>query len=210
MNDESLRRANAILAAVAARIAVGDAFREPPSVIGRGVGIDDPLASARAVRALLRRGRLVARDDGGYELRDATPIRADEKGSAPAGGGARRRPRDAAPRAIEPPAGATFSDVGREAIQRLLALQQEVAGLRDEAREARDEARESRSARIDAESRATAMAERVRELESRAQMAENNLRTLLATARTSGRDAAAQSGEMEAILGVLRGDRGEP
>ena len=62
--------------------------------------------------------------------------------------------------------------------------------------------------RIDraAERRADTMTGRVRELEGRAEMAETNLRTLLATARGSGKDQPVATGEMEAILGVLKGE----
>jgi hypothetical protein len=40
-------------------------------------------------------------------------------------------------------------------------------------------------------------------------MAEANLRTLLAAAKGSGRDAQVGNTEMEAILGVLKGEPGE-
>jgi hypothetical protein len=45
----------------------------------------------------------------------------------------------------------------------------------------------------------------VKELEARAEMAESNLRTLLAAAKGAGRDAPVGDTEMEAILGVLKG-----
>ena len=51
---------------------------------------------------------------------------------------------------------------------------------------------------------------KVKELEARAEMAETNLRTLLAAARGTGRDATLGDTEMEAILGVLKGEPGEP
>ena len=75
------------------------------------------------------------------------------------------------------------------------------AGLRA----ARDEAKEAREARDDAERRAESLAGRVRDLEARAEMAESNLRTLLAAAKGAGRDAPVGHNEMEAILGVLKG-----
>jgi hypothetical protein len=40
-------------------------------------------------------------------------------------------------------------------------------------------------------------------------MAETNLRTLLAAAKGTGRDATLGDTEMEAILGVLKGEPGE-
>jgi len=65
--------------------------------------------------------------------------------------------------------------------------------------------------RDEAESRARSLSEKVRELEARAEMAESNLRTVLATVRSKNaedpaRDARVSDSEMEAILGVLKGD----
>jgi hypothetical protein len=108
-----------------------------------------------------------------------------------------------------PPQPSRASDVpGSWAIDRLDELGKEVASLRAGLRTARDESREAREARDDAERRARTLAERVRELEGRAEMAESNLRTLLAAARGAGRDHVGDT-EMEAILGVLKGGEGE-
>ena len=61
--------------------------------------------------------------------------------------------------------------------------------------------------RIEGERRARALGERSHELEGRAEMAEANLRTLLASARTGAKqDAPVGDAEMAAILGVLRAD----
>jgi hypothetical protein len=62
--------------------------------------------------------------------------------------------------------------------------------------------------RVEAEGRARTFAERARELEHRAEMAESNLRTLLASARATGMhpDQRLPDSEMEAILGVLKGN----
>ena len=58
-----------------------------------------------------------------------------------------------------------------------------------------------------AEQRAEVLSAKVRELEARAEMAEANLRTLLASVRgrEAQRDAPVGDSEMEAILGVLKG-----
>jgi hypothetical protein len=66
--------------------------------------------------------------------------------------------------------------------------------------------------RVEAERRARTFAERARELEHRAEMAESNLRTLLASARATGMhpDQRLPDSEMEAILGVLKANGGEP
>jgi hypothetical protein len=53
VNQESLDRANAFLAAVAARADVGTLIDLSPAEVGREIGVREPLAAARAVRALL-------------------------------------------------------------------------------------------------------------------------------------------------------------
>jgi hypothetical protein len=207
VNQESLERANAFLAAVAARVAPGDVLDATPAEIGRDMGVLEPLAAARAVRALLARRRLEA-VDGKYRLLDANPIAAGEREQVPRP----RRPRPArrvreerrAPSAGRP----TYSEVGREAIERLIELGREVGSLRANLRAAREEAREAREAKDEAERRSRALGDRVHDLEARAEMAEANLRTLLAAARGAGREVPVGDTEMEAILGVLKGQRG--
>src|SRR4029453_12614981 len=65
MNEESLQRANAFLAAVAARATPGELVDLSPAELGKEIRVVEPRAAARAVRALLPRGRLgaVARRD---------------------------------------------------------------------------------------------------------------------------------------------------
>jgi hypothetical protein len=164
------------------------------------------LAAARAVRALLARRRLEVSDEG-YKLLDARPVEPGEKESLP------RKPRK---RKAGTPSGtggrnsgpATYSDVGHVAIERLIELGREVGTLRTTAREAKMEAREARTAKDDAERRASDMTLRVHDLEAKLEMAEQNLRTLLAAARggRSSGDEPVGSTEMEAILGVLKGE----
>ena len=206
MNRESLDRANAFLAAVAARATAGELVDLSPAELGREIGVEEPLAAARAIRALLARRRLEAAD-GRYRLLDARPIEPGEREQVPRP----RRPKadrtakaEAAP---EPAPGkrTSYSDIGREAIERLVELGREVGSLRGALRAAREEAREAQAARDDAERRASTLAARTKELEARAEMAESNLRTLLAAAKGAGRDAPVGDTEMEAILGVLKG-----
>lgn len=205
MNQESLERANAFLAAVAERVQPGELLELSPTELGRTIGVEEPLASARAVRALLARRRLEAAD-GHYRLLDATPVEPGEKEQVPrtrrAKGKAQRR---SAPRGQATSGRPTYSEVGREAIDRLIELGKEVAALRAGLRTAREESRDAREARDDAERRARQLAERLRELEGRAEMAESNLRTLLAAAKGAGREHVGDN-EMEAILGVLKGE----
>jgi hypothetical protein len=205
VNQESLDRANAFLAAVAARASQGELVDLSPAELGREIGVEEPLAAARAIRALLARRRLEA-VDGRYRLLDARPIEPGEREQVPRP----RRPRTA-PLAKQDGARegggrrSSYSDIGREAIDRLVELGREVGTLRGALRTAREEARDAQAARDDAERRAAALAARTKELEARAEMAESNLRTLLAAAKGAGRDAPVGDTEMEAILGVLKG-----
>jgi hypothetical protein len=205
MNDESLGRANAFLHAVATRIRVGEVLSETPAELGRELGFPDALSTARAVRALIARKRLEAAQ-GSYRLVDPRPVDPGEKesvGRAPRSS----RPRGApARRARTTPSGPSYSDLGRASVDRLIELGREVADQRAGLRQAREEAREARQARDEAERRARSLAERMRELEARAEMAESNLRTLLAQARgkEGPKSSAVPDSEMEAILGVLK------
>jgi hypothetical protein len=207
MNDESLRRANAFLAAVAERVAVGEVMPMTPAEIGRELGMPDPLATARAVRALIARRRLEPAE-GSYRVLDPRPVDAGEPEALGRRPRKPRRPRAVAPAEVEPREGsAVYSDFGRAVVDRVIDLGKEVAQLRASVRTAREEVRDAHAGRDDAERRARTLAERIKELETRAEMAESNLRTLLASARGQRRpDATIGDSEMEAILGVLKGD----
>ena len=201
---------NAFLAAVADRTQVGAVMEVTPAEVGRDLGFPDALSTARAVRALIARKRLEAAM-GSYRLLDADPVGASEKEAV---GRPPRRPR--APRHAEADGSRgggkrggdqlSYSDIGRASVDRLIDLGREVATLRAGLRTAREESRESRQARDDAEQRARTLAERVRELEARAEMAEVNLRTVLASARAKDivKQGAVSDSEMEAILGILK------
>jgi uncharacterized membrane protein YccC len=207
MNQESLERANAFLAAVAGKAQPGGLVELSPTEIGRAIGVSEPLAAARAVRALLARKRIES-VDGKYRLLDARPIEPGEREQIPRPrrrAGAKADARES--RSARDPGKLTYGGIGREVVDRLVDLGREVATLRAASRTAREEAREAREAKDDAERRAQSLAARVRELESRVEMAEGNLRTLLATARGAGREVPVGDTEMEAILGVLKGER---
>jgi hypothetical protein len=207
MNEQSLGRANAFLAAIAARTPVGQVADVTPAQVGKQLGFGPPLVAARAVRALIARGRLEQTDDGRYRLLDARPIEPGEKESVVRPRRPRKRKGPQPPRSGEA-GGTTYGELGREVVDRVIELGREVGTLRASLKSAREEARDARQAKDDAERRASALAERVRELEARAEMAESNLRTLLATAKGAGRgdDTHVATNEMEAILGVLKGD----
>lgn len=204
MNEESLGRANAFLAAVAARVKPGEMLDVSPTRIGRQVGMEQPLAAARAVRALLARRRLEA-VGGNYRLLDARPLDPDEPESvarAPRRRAGRGRGTAKVSKASKVP---TYSDVGHVAIERLIELGREVASLRAGARASRDEARRARQAKDEAEHRTHDLETRVHDLEAKLDMAEQNMRSLLAAAKGTGREeTVASSSEMEAILGILK------
>ena len=206
MNEESLRRANAFLAAIAAKVQAGDSLAATPADIGRTIGLPDPLSSARAVRALLARRRLEM-SDGKYKLLDARPIEPGEPEAVPR---PPRRKRAAATRGTRgQPGRPTYSEVGRTAIEKLIDLGREVGTLRGSMRTAREETRQAREDKDDAERRAQTLAARVRDLEAKLEMAESNLRTILAAAKGGARTETVGDAEMDAILGVLR-DRNVP
>ena len=202
VNEESLRRANAFLEAIAEQAEPGAMIDVTPAELGKRVGVVEPLAAARAVRALLARRRLEA-VDGRYRLLDPRPIEPGEREQVPRP--ARSRKPSSAERTPEQDGRATYSEIGREVVERTIELGREVGTLRGALRTAREEVREAREARDDAERRSGQLAARVKELEGRAEMAEANLRTLLAAAKGSGRDTPVGDTEMEAILDVLKG-----
>ncbi len=110
------------------------------------------------------------------------------------------------------PASPAYSDMGRAVVDRVVELGREAAELRASLRAAREDAREARQTRDEAAARARSLADKNRELEARAEMAESNLRTLLATAKvkeTTAKDAPVSDTEMAAILGILK-ENGEP
>ncbi len=206
MNEQSLQRVNAFLAAASSRAAVGEVLDVTPAEIGRELGFPDALSTARAVRALIARKRLEPAQ-GSYRLLETRPVDASEKEAV---GRKPRKPRaGAASRGVtgaRTGGGPAYSEFGRATVDRLVELGREAAELRTHLRTAREEARTARQAKDEAEGRARALSERVHELEARAEMAESNLRTLLATVRTkeTPRDAPVSDSEMEAILGVLK------
>lgn len=203
MNEESLERANAFLAFVAERTQPGGSLDASPAEIGRRVGIEQPLAAARAVRALLARRRLET-EGSNYRLLDARPLEPGEPESVPRP--PRRKPAGPSGSGRGGATAPTYSDVGRVAIERLIELGREVATLRAGARTAKSEARQARQSKDDAERLAQTLSARVQDLETKLEMAEQNMRTLLAAARGTGREEqVAPDVEMDAILGVLKG-----
>ena len=205
MNEQSLQRANAFLAAVATRVSVGELLQATPAELGKDAGFTEPLAAARAVRALLARKRLEA-VEGGYRLLDARPVEPGEPEAIPRK--PRKRKKEAGGGSAGDPDKLTYAGVGHAAIDRLVELGREVGTLRSSSRVAKEEARDAKARADDAERRAGELATRVKDLEAKLDMAEQNLRTLLVAAKggTQEEHAGEPVGdtEMAAILGILK------
>ncbi len=205
MNEQSLKAANDFLRAASASVHPGDYLDRPPTEIGRDAGLPSPLAVARAVRALAARRRLETAD-GRYRLLDPRPLEPGEPESVP------RTPRKRVARKrvvahAEEPGGerrATYADLGRAVVERVIDLGREAGEASAAAETLRHEAKENRAGRIEAEQRAARLFERVKELEHKLEMAEQNLRTVLAAARGRGATAAPSDTEMEALLRILK------
>ena len=205
MNEQSLQAANAFLKVASASIQPGDLLDRPPADIGRDAGLANPLAVARAVRALAARRRLES-EDGRYRLLDARPLEPGEPESVPRAPRRRRARKKGAGRG-EAPGGerkATYADLGRAVIERVIDLGREAGEAIASSEHLRREAKENKAARIEAEQRAARLFERVKDLETKLDMAEANLRTVLAAARGRGATAAPTDTEMEALLRILK------
>ena len=206
LNEQSLQAANAFLRIASESTQAGDFLERSPADIGKDAGLANPLAVARAVRALAARRRLEA-EDGRYRLLDARPLEPGEPESVPRAPRRRKARKKAVGR---PEAGgtadrrATYSDLGRSVIDRIIELGREAGEAVAVTDHLRREAKENRAARIEAEQRASRLFERVKELETKLDMAEANLRTVLAAARGRGATAAPTDNEMEALLRILK------
>ena len=206
MNEQSLRAANAFLSVASASIHAGDLLDRPPAEIGKEAGLPNPLAVARAVRALAARRRLQV-EDGRYRLIDARALEPGEPESVPRAPRRRKPRRRSGPARAEPAPGdrrATYADLGRAVIDRIIELGRETGESVAAADHLRREAKENKAARIEADQRATRLFERVKELETKLEMAEANLRTVLAAARGRGVSASPSDNEMEALLRILK------
>ena len=104
---------------------------------------------------------------------------------------------------------ATYSDLGRAVVERIIDLGREAGEAVAAADHLRREGKENKAGRIDAEQRAARLFERVKELETKLEMAEANLRTVLAAARGRGATAGPSNTEMEALLRILKTPAGE-
>jgi hypothetical protein len=205
VNEQSLHAANDFLRVAAATTQPGEFLSQPPAEIGKEAGLANPLAVARAVRALAARRRLEV-EDGRYRLLDARPLEVGEPESVPRTPRRRKARRKGAPRTETPGVErrATFADLGRAVVERVIELGREAGEAVSANEHLRREAKDNKAARIEAEQRASRLFERVKELEVKLEMAEANLRTVLAAARGRGATATPSDSEMEALLRMLK------
>ena len=149
-------------------------------------------------------------EDGQYRLLDARPLDPGEPESVPRAPRRRkaRRKGSARPEATGGDRRATYADLGRTVLERVIELGREAAEAVAAADHLRREVKENKAARVDAEQRASRLFERVKELETKLEMAEANLRTVLAAARGRGATAAPTDNEMEALLRILKSPTG--
>jgi hypothetical protein len=210
MNEQSLAAANDFLRVASATIQPGDFLDRAPTDIGKDAGLPNPLAVARAVRALAARRRLEA-VEGKYRLLDGKPLEPGEPESVPRTP-RRRKGRKRAGRAETPQTGdrrPTYADLGRALVDRMVELSREAGDAVASSETLRHDAKENRAARIEEEQRARRLFERVKELEHKLEMAEANLRTVLAAARGRGATAAPSDTEMDALLKILKTPGGD-
>lgn len=206
MNETSLRDSNALLAAAVSRTPVGDVITGSPAELARESGVEDRLSVARAVRALMSRGR-IAQEGASYRLLDGRPVEPGESASVRRPIRRKRRADGggAAPAGQEP----TYDGLGRSLIERLIELSAEVSELRtalDRARtegeSARREAVEVTRRAADDRRRAETLTDEVTALKRRLEMTESNMRTVVEAAKNRP-SAPLEDTDARAILDIL-------
>jgi DNA-directed RNA polymerase sigma subunit (sigma70/sigma32) len=204
VNEQSLRESNALLAAAESRTEVGEFIPASPAELAAESGISDRLSVARAMRALLARGR-VAQEGDRYRLVDAKPLEAGEPATVrrPT---RRRRAGGFDGQAEERP---TYEGLGRAVIERLIELSAEASELRAALDRARSEAEASRREAVEVTRRAADDRRRAGDLEEevgglrrRLEMTEANLRTVVEAAKTRPASPL-EDADAQAILDVL-------
>ncbi len=205
MNEQSLVESNAILRAASERTSVGDLIPSTPAELAADSGITNRLSVARAVRALMSRGR-VAQEGTRYRLLDARPLERDEPASVRRP--TRRRAReDGGGEVIE--GRPTYEGLGRAVIERLIELSAEAAELRSALDRARVEADAARREAVEVtrragedRRRAEGLEDEVASLRRRLEMTESNLRTVVEAAKARPASPL-EDADAQAILDVL-------
>jgi hypothetical protein len=207
VNENSLLESNALLAAAEARTEIGGMIPATPAVLAGESGIRDRLSVARAMRALMARGRIVQEGDR-YRLLDARPLQQGEPASVRRPARRRRRPaapQEPSPRGDRP----TYDELGRTVVERLVELSAEASELRTALERARSESDVARREAMDVtrraaedRRRAVSLEDEVTTLRRRLEMTEANLRTMVEAARN--RPAAPlEDSDAQTILDIL-------
>jgi hypothetical protein len=210
VNDQSLKESNAILAAAAARTGEGELIPASPAELAQDSGIENRLSVARAVRALMARGR-ISLENGRYRLVDARPLDPGERASVHRP--ARRRKPKSEPSPDGPP---SYDQLGRVVIDRLFELSAEASELRAALERARGEAEAARREAVEVTRQAAndrrkseQLEDEVNTLRRRLEMTESNLRTVVEAAK-SRPSSPLDSSDAKAILDILsRKEQGE-
>ncbi|MDQ4059069.1 MAG: hypothetical protein M3124_08100 [Actinomycetota bacterium] len=166
----------------------------------------DRLSVARAVRALMSRGR-IAQEGSSYRLLDGKPLQPGEPASVRRPIRRKRRAAggSAAAAAQEP----TYDGLGRSVIDRLIELSAEVSELRTALDRARTEGEAARREAVEVTRRAADDRRRAQSLEDdltalkrRLEMTESNLRTVVEAAN-SRPSSPLEDTDAKAILDIL-------
>lgn len=206
MNEQSINESNALLAAAAGRTTPGELIPGSPAELAQEAGIETRLSVARAVRALMARGR-IAQEGSRYRLLDARPVEPGEQASVrrPV---RRRRRGESQPEPSQdgPP---TYEQLGRTLIERLIEISAEAAELRAALERARGEAEAARREAVEVRREAAADRRRAEGLEDEAialrkrlEMTESNLRTVVEAAK-SRPASPLEDTDAKAILDIL-------
>jgi hypothetical protein len=211
MNEQSLKESNAILEAAVARSEVGQLIPVSPADLADDASVTNRLSAARAVRALMARGR-IEREGDSYRLLDSRPLDPGEPATV-------RRPirrrrgadRERAGKGGPP----TYDQVGRLVIERLIELSAENAELRTSLERARSEAEAARREAMEItrssgadRRRSQLLEDEIGVLKKRLEMTESNLRTVVQAAKDRPASPL-DDGDAKAILDILSARAGE-
>jgi hypothetical protein len=207
VNEQSLRESNALLAAAQARTQIGEFIAVSPAELAGESGINDRLSVARAMRALMARGR-IAQEGERYRLVDGRPLEPGEPASIRRPVRRRRSGHPSQQRDGEQ-GRPTYEGLGRAVLERLVELSAQAAELRtaldrsrSEADAARREAMDVRRQAAEDRRRAQGLEDDVATLRRRLEMTEANLRTMVEAAR-SRPAAPLEDADAQAILDIL-------
>ena len=205
VNEQSLRDSNAILAAAGSRTGVGEFIPASPAELARESGLHDRLSVARAMRALMSRGR-IAQEGERYRLLDGRPLEPGEPASVRRP--VRRRRGQKESKTVED-GPVTYEGIGRAVIERLIEVSADTSELRaaldrarTEADAARKEAVDVRRQAADDRRRAEQLEDEVNALKRRLEMTETNLRTVVEAAKNRPASPLVDT-DARAILDIL-------